>query len=211
MKFFSLLKKGEIHSRGNSKILPKDAFTELLDAQELVEKTREDIEEYKEENKHKCDELRKKAKKEGFEHGLSELNSHIVHLDLLIKQLRHEVTQQILPIALKAAKKIVASELKTHPEHIVDIVVQALQPALQSHKVTIYVNKQDKELLEKNKNTIKQTLEQLEALKIHERDDIAPGGCIIETESGIINAELENQWRSLDAAFDKFLKQQGKS
>ena len=68
------------------------------------------------------------------------------------------------------------------------------------------MNKQDKELLDKNRETIKQTLEQLEVLKIHERDDIAPGGCIIETEGGIINAQLENRWRILETAFESFMK-----
>ena len=31
-----------------------------------------------------------------------------------------------------------------------------------------------------------------------------PGGCLIETEAGIINAQLENQWRSLEAAFKAY-------
>ena len=53
---------------------------------------------------------------------------------------------------------------------------------------------------------IKKIFERLENLSIQERDDIEPGGCIIETEAGIINAQLENQWRSLEIAFDEFMK-----
>ena len=33
------------------------------------------------------------------------------------------------------------------------------------------------------------------------------GVCIIETEAGIINASLENQWRALESAFEAFMKQ----
>lgn len=113
----------------------------------------------------------------------------------------------ILPLALKAAKKIVTKELETRPETIVDIVLHTLTPVLQSHKITIWVNKADKEILEKEKSRIREKLEQIESLSIHERDDISPGGCIIETEAGIINASIENQWRAIEAAFDKYLKQ----
>jgi type III secretion protein L len=210
MKFFSLIKKGDIHPKGDRKILPKESFSQLLTADELITTVKEEIAEYRKENDEECQRLREVAKKEGFEEGLSRLNEHIVHLDLLMKQLRHELTQQILPIALKAAKRIVGRELKTHPDAIVDIVMQALQPATQSHRVKIYVNKADKELVEQEKARIKEILEHIEVLKIQEREDLTPGSCIIETESGIINAELENQWRSLEAAFEKYMKQQGR-
>lgn len=112
----------------------------------------------------------------------------------------------ILPLALKAAKKIVAKELETQPETIVDIVLQALAPVLQNHRITIWVNKADKEILEKEKTRIREKLEQVESLSIKERDDVAQGGCVIETESGIINASIENQWRAIESAFDKYLK-----
>jgi len=113
----------------------------------------------------------------------------------------------ILPLALKAAKKIVAGELQTQPETIVNIVLQALAPVMQNHKITIYVNKADKEILETEKPRLKEKLEQVQSLIIKDRDDISPGGCMIETESGIINSTIENQWRSIEAAFDRYLKQ----
>jgi type III secretion protein L len=60
--------------------------------------------------------------------------------------------------------------------------------------------------LEAAKSQIKKVFEHLESLSIQERSDIEPGGCMIETEAGIINAQLENQWRSLEIAFESFMK-----
>jgi type III secretion protein L len=82
----------------------------------------------------------------------------------------------------------------------------ALKPVTQHRKVIIYVNKVDLEELEASKPKIKNLFEHLENLSIQERSDIEPGGCIIETEAGIINAQLENQWRSLEIAFESFMK-----
>ena len=60
--------------------------------------------------------------------------------------------------------------------------------------------------LEAEKSKIREILDQIESLSIHDRADIATGGCIIETESGIINATVDNQWRALEAAFEKYVK-----
>ncbi len=205
-KLFSLIQDGEVHPASNQKVIPLEDFSTLMEANELLEKARLDAENYRAATEEECIELREAAKKEGYQEGLEQLNANIIGLDQEKKRLRHEMNKLILPLALKAAKKIVAKELETKPETIVDIVLQALAPALQSHHITIWVNKTDKEILETEKIRIKEKLDQVESLSIKERDDVAQGGCIIETESGIINASIDNQWRAIESAFDKYLK-----
>jgi len=205
-RLFSFIKDGEIHPASNNKVIPQSEFSTLMEAHEILEKARADAEAYRAETEAECALLKEAAKKEGFQEGLEQLNEGILGLDQEKKRLRHEMNKLILPLALKAAKKIVAKELETKPETIVDIVLQALAPVLQNHHITIWVHKADKEILEKEKNLLREKLEQVESLSIKERDDIAPGGCVIETESGIINASIENQWRAIESAFDKYLK-----
>lgn len=206
MKFFSYLYEGEVRPSTEKKVIPAKEFSQLMDAKALLEKAQADADQKKLDTENLCIDLKEKAKKEGFDEGLAELNDKILHLDELTKNIRHEMNKKILPLALQAAKKIVGTELKTNPEVIVDIVMQALTPATQSHRVKIYINKQDKDILEEKKEKIRKILEQVEVLVIQEKDDISPGGCLIETEGGIINAEIENQWRVLEAAFEKFAK-----
>lgn len=206
MKFFSLIFKGDIHAATGKKVIPQQEYSVLLEAREVLDKAKEDAEALHEKTKEECKKLRKKTKEEGFEEGLATFNEHLLFFDSELKKLRHEMQQAILPLALKAAKKIVGKELETHPETIVDIVLQALAPVTQNHRIKIYVNKADKEALEENKGRIREILEQVETLVIQERADVTPGGCIIETEAGIINASIENQWRALEAAFEKYMK-----
>ena len=137
---------------------------------------------------------------------MSRFNEQLINFDKQLRQIRADLQKQILPLALKAAKKIVGEQLSVSPETIVDIVIQTLAPVTQNHRFNIYVNKVDKEILEAQKPKIKSYLEQVQVLTIQERSDIAPGGCIIETESGIINASIENQWRALESAFEKYMK-----
>jgi len=205
-RLFSFIKEGEVHPSSDKKVIPLDDFTILMEASEILQRAKTEAEAYRAETEIECQNLREEAKKEGFQEGLQQLNEKILGLDQEKKRLLHEMNKLILPLALKAAKKVVARELETKPETIVDIVLQALAPALQNHRITIYVNKLDKEILENEKPRLKEKLEQVESLSIREREDIAAGGCIIETEAGIINATIDSQWRAIESAFDKYLK-----
>lgn len=204
MKYFSLLYQGEIHPATEEKVIPAEEFSKLMQASEIVLLAQEDAERYKKQIAEECEMLKEEAKKKGFEEGLAQFNDHLLHFDAQLRFLRSELQKQILPLALKAAKKIVGEQLQLNPETIVDIVMQTLAPVTQNQRFTLYVNKVDKELLEAAKPKIKSILEHVKSLIIQERNDIAPGGCIIETESGIINATIDNQWRALETAFEKY-------
>ncbi len=108
----------------------------------------------------------------------------------------------VMPIALKAAKKIVAAEITTAPEAILNIAKQTLKSVTQNKKIVLYVNKDDFEFLDKHKTKIKELFESLDSLSLREREDVERGGLIVETEAGIINAQIKDRWRNLEAAFD---------
>ncbi len=206
MKFFSLIYQGEIHPATEDKVIPAEDFSTLMEAGEILNRAKEDVDHFKKQVEKECQELKEKASEKGFSEGLARFNEHLVHFDKQLRVIRSDLQKQILPLALKAAKKIVGEQLSLNPETIVEIVIQTLAPVIQNHRFNIYVNKVDKEILEAQKPKIKNILEQVQVLTIQERNDVAPGGCIIETESGIINASIENQWRALESAFEKYMK-----
>jgi len=205
MKFFSFLKE-EIHPEPGNKIVPKDEFSKLIEANEIVKKAKEDAKIYIQKVKEECVGIKEEAKKEGFDEGLQSLNEHILKLDKTKNEIAKKYEEKMLALALKAAKKIVSEELKLNKKAIVNIIKNALKPVSQHARVKIFVNKQDLEALEKEKQKIKEILQVADTFTIEERNDIEPGGCIIETEKGIINAQLENQFRALEAAFKAFEK-----
>lgn len=206
MKFFSLISKKEVHAAAGHKVIPAKEFSTLETASSILQTVKEEAAEYKKETAAEAEKIKELAFQEGFQAGLISLNKHLLALDKELKHLREEVQKKILPLSLKAARKIIGEELRLHPDRIVDIVLSSLKPVTQHRKIIIYVNKADLEVLEGSKNKIKKIFEHLDSLSIQERGDIEPGGCMIETEAGIINAQLENQWRALESAFESFMK-----
>ncbi len=206
MKFFTLLSQKDVLTASGQKIIPASECTVLQSADEILKTVKHEEIEYRKTALAEAEKIKEQAFQEGFQEGLQSLNSHVIALDRELKEIREDIHKKILPLALKAARKIVGEELKLHPDRIVDIVMTALKPVTQHRRIVLYVNRIDLESLEKEKSKIKKIFERLENFSIQERSDIEPGGCIIETEAGIINAQLENQWRALESAFESFMK-----
>ena len=204
MTLFSLLSHSTLSVKPGQKIISQAEFSQILEAHEVLKQAKQDAIDYHKNTELECEELRKKAQEEGFQKGLEEFNEHILSLDKEAKKILLEMQKIILPLALKAAQKIVNKEIELNPETIVDIVIQAMAPAKQNKKITIFVNKSDLEALENNKPKLKEIFENLQVLNIQERPEVSPGGCMIETETGIINATAENQWKALENAFAKY-------
>jgi type III secretion protein L len=204
--FFSLIHGDKVNIAPQTRVIPGAEIATLLDAENVLKVVREDAEKYKKTVVAECEKLKDQAQREGFEEGFKQWAEHVAKLEAEIVKVRQDMERVVIPIALKAAKKIVGREIELSDNSVVDIVANNLKAVSQHKKIIIYVNKKDIEVLEANKTRLRQVFENLEALSIKERPDIQPGGCIIETEGGIINAQLENQWRILEAAFESFTR-----
>ncbi|MBM3197962.1 MAG: HrpE/YscL family type III secretion apparatus protein [Chlamydiae bacterium] len=204
MKLFSYIFSGSIHTHSESKIIQAKELGQLLEAQSIIQKAQEEAKQLHVQTEEECEKLRQKAQAEGFQQGLREFNTHILSLNEEVQKIYHDMQRMVLPLALKAAQKIVKKEIETFPNTIVDIVMQVITAAKNNKCITIFANKKDIDALEQSKTKIKQMLDQVQVLSVQEKEDVSPGGCIIETEAGIINASIENQWLALELAFDRY-------
>lgn len=205
-KFFTFIHGGHVRIAPKTKVIPATEFSTLQNAEEVLEGIKNDAEIYKKEVVAEIEALKEQAQRDGFAEGFKQWLEKIADLEAEIVKVRQDVEKMVIPVALKAAKKIVSKEIELSENAILDIVSANLKAVAQHKRVTIYVNKKDFEVVETNRPKLKQLFENLEVLSIRERADVTPGGCIIETEGGIINAQLENRWRILESAFGAFMK-----
>ncbi len=206
MKFFSLIETEDVHIAPENKVIPSREFSKLVKADAILRQTKKEEIQYRKQVSSECEQLKEAAELAGFNEGLKQLNAQFAHLDREIKAVRKEMENTMVPLALTAVKKIIGKELETHPETIVDIISTALKAVTQHRKVKIYVNPGDHENVENARPRLRELFEHLESLTIQPREDVVEGGCIIETEAGIINAQLESQLKALEAAFQVFVK-----
>lgn len=210
-KLFALIHGGSVHVTANSKVVPAEAFSVLVTAEDILKNVKGDAELYKKETVTECEKIKEVARQEGYDEGFKAWGEHIARLEAEIVKVRHDLEKMVIPVAIKAAKKIVGKEIELSNDTIVDIVSSNLKAVSQHKKITIYVSKSDLSIMELSRERLKNLFENLEVLSLRERSDIKPGGCVIETEGGIINAQLENQWRILETAIETILKPKPKN
>ncbi|WP_348663330.1 HrpE/YscL family type III secretion apparatus protein [Chlamydia vaughanii] len=207
MKFFSLIFKHD-EVAPNKKILSPEAFSAILDAQELLDKTKADSEAYTKATHEECEKLRQEAKEQGFKEGGEAWSTQLSYLEKETHDLRNKIKEALVPLAIASVKKILGKELEMRPDTIVSIIAKALKELTQHKKIIIHVNPKDLPIVEQNRPELKKIVEYADTLIIAPKADVTPGGCIIETEAGIVNAQLDVQLAALEKAFSTILKQQ---
>lgn len=206
MKFYALVDQNKLLIPAEGKVIPREEFSYLLAGEELLGVIDQEKQRLVEEHQKLVEELHKSGEEKGFAEGLKQWSQQLMVLENGRKEICSQVTKTIVPLALAAVKKIIGKELEGNTGVIVEIVKTALKPVSQHRKIKIFVSKQDLDTLEAHRQEIKGIFENLESLAIAVRDEIAPGGCVIETEAGIINVQLDRLLDALEGAFKEFFK-----
>lgn len=202
-KVFTLISGEGVRIGEGSKIIPAKTFSRAISASEVLQRIEEDAKEYKKSVAHETEKLKEKGQELGFEEGFAQWADQMALLQSEIKVARGQLEQIAIPIALKAAKKIIGRELELSETAVVDIIANNLKAVSQHKQITIYVSRADYDTIEQNKSRLKDVFENAESLVIRPKKEVNPGGCIIETEAGIIQADLDSQWEIIEKAFKK--------
>lgn len=200
-KLFSLLYGKEVHLTGSTKRIPASEFSTMQSALELIETVKREAEQYRIEVVKECDILRESSAREGFNEGFAEWAEQINLLEQERKALQQAMEKTIIPVALKAARKIVSREIELTETTVVDIVSQHLKSVAPHTKIIIYASRPDYSILERHRDSLKKIFERLESLSIQPKEGLTRGSFIIETEKGIMNAQLEQIWEVLEKVF----------
>lgn len=150
------------------------------------------------------EEARQQGYNEGKEAGAAELSAIVAQASQRLQQIEAQAAPQLRDLALGIARKIIGTELQTRPERVVDIVKQALSDkARQRREILLRVNPEDMELMRQHKAELLEALSRAKEIGLREDPDVAPHGVVIETDAGIIDAQLETQLE----VFERILKQ----
>jgi type III secretion protein L len=144
-------------------------------------------------------ESRERAYREGSESALCEWNTLLLEAREQRDQALADVERDLLRLAVKIAEKILGREITNDRTTVVDIVASALRQARRNEMITMRVNPADMPVVEKHRKRFDRAGRE-QFLDIVSDPRVAAGGCVIESESGAIDAQLETQLRVLERA-----------
>lgn len=170
------------------------------DARSIVGAARRKADDFVAAAEREAEEIRGAAYRAGREEAESELLENL----LMIKEERARVfktvEEDILKLAVKLAEKVIGREIADDAGARAEIVLNALRAARQQEMLTVRVNAGDLPLLEQMRERISAFGRAQYIDFIADQTVRGSGGCIIESQSGTIDARVETQLRLLESA-----------
>jgi len=154
------------------------------------------------------------GEKKGFEAADKKFNAEIAKLkdqtSKYFKQLESSKKEMInglehilLRFCMELTKKVVACELTTNPDVVLASIKKALAMIADREKILIRVAPGDMETASGSKDFLSSVTERLENVQIEEDARIGKGGCIVESNSGMVDARLGVQLDEIELVVEK--------
>jgi flagellar assembly protein FliH len=141
-----------------------------------------------------------KSEKKVFESALNHFHQAISKFDTLKKQVYQTAERETVELALAIARKIVLYEVSVQKELILRVVKEAIQKVADHDKIKIRINPSDSPII-KNADPQFLNCDAIENITFVDDETISPGGCIIETNCGNIDARIEKQLQAIEEVF----------
>lgn len=140
---------------------------------------------------------------EGREEGLQQIHSeatgYLQEAQLALGKAEEErqkiiqgTEEEIVLLALDIAKKIIKKEIELGSSVIREITQQAIKKATHREKVIIRVNAIDLEYVEKERGILREKSGSSDLIILPD-PTVEPGGCVLETDLGTVDARIDTQ------------------
>jgi flagellar assembly protein FliH len=164
----------------------------------------------------KAAEIEKEAYERGFNEGqkagkevgekmvealLKQYAQTLEELASLRKHVLAASEREVVRLALEIARKVVKREVTIDEDVILALVKVAMNRLGEESMMTVRLNPRDVQSVLRSRNAADRANVLNEAIKLVEDPLISRGGCLIETESGIIDARVEEQFREIEKGF----------
>jgi flagellar assembly protein FliH len=178
------------------------------EAQIILDDARAEADRLKEEARKEAEEILAEARRsaygegreEGYREGQEEVNRLIERLHILLNAAsdkRQEIIdyteRQIVDLVLLVARKVVKVISEQEKRVVTENVKQALEKVKGETEIIIKVNTRDLKLTTGHKKNFIAAVESLKQVRVEEDSRVEPGGCIIETSFGDIDARIQKQ------------------
>jgi flagellar assembly protein FliH len=183
------------------------------EAQTIVENAKSEAAQIVSDAQSQAADITKKARDEGYEQGHEDgFQSGRAEVERLIgefhqvlsraiarrNQIIEESESQIIQLVLQMAKKVIKVISENQRNVVINNVVQGLRKLQEKSDVIVRVNLKDVKLTTDHAQDILRMAENASNLTVVEDSSVDPGGAIIETDFGEIDARIASQLREIE-------------
>jgi type III secretion system HrpE/YscL family protein len=190
-------------------IIQKEVVDATADGRRIIAAAEQQAAQMIDDAERQVQEIRDRAHDEGYQEGLGQHTEAIMRASIELKRLREAVEAEYVKLVRTCVEKLLGQEIKLHPDAVVGIVRNALRDAGQQREIIVRVHPSSAEEVRKNHRRLLDVLARANQVEVREDPSVSPGGCIVVTELGTIDASLERQLQAIEAALDLELQRGG--
>ncbi len=116
------------------------------------------------------------------------------------------VEEQVLMLCMEVAEKIIRHEVKTDPAIVARAVKSCLRRIRDRDEVTVRVSQQDIAHVRAMRDELLASAEGIRGVNVVDDRRVSPGGCVVETASGDLDARIETQIDQLRRKLESMLE-----
>jgi flagellar assembly protein FliH len=154
----------------------------------------------------------KEGRDQGFQEMKADVQAQVDRLKVIVETLSTLKTklvasneQHLIETTFHLAKAMALDQIHENPANITAIIAKALENAQSEEEIILRLNPQDFEFLNKVRETAGNPFEKLNRLKIESSESVAPGGVVVETNYGIVDASIEQRVKKVRDAIQSQL------
>jgi len=141
------------------------------------------------------------SERENLKSVLDTLGQVVQQLDEIRNEIYRYSEKEVVSLAMGIATKIVRHEVIINKNVILNVLKQALKKIVDYDKIKIRVNPSDLQFLKTQHHQFSHLIDNMESIVFEEDEAILTGGCLIQTNSGDIDARIEKQLEAVEEAF----------
>ncbi|MBF0104878.1 MAG: hypothetical protein HQM16_06080 [Deltaproteobacteria bacterium] len=144
---------------------------------------------------------REKGFLQGREEGYAKMTEELTRIQRDNQEVLNQIEREGVSLVYEIAQKIIGESIQTSADALVGMIRQALLSSM-GKELTVYVNPVDLERIKDQESKLISVLQAVQTLHIKASENIKPGGCIVDSELGSIDASLDLQMEAIKRALE---------
>ena len=132
-----------------------------------------------------------------IEFGLQQLAESLTKIENIKSELVQQNETHLVSLVYKIAEKIAFAHIEQHPEVVLSVIKKSIETAQADQDVVVQIAKEQVEFIETMKQTVGRDFEFLKNVKVQPSDKVQVGGCIVETNYGVIDSRIDERTSKL--------------
>ena len=140
----------------------------------------------------------KDSAKEEFSPFLKTTQKLIEELSEFRKEMYEKVEREMVELVINLTKKVIHFEFSKREDAVQDMIRLAVQSVLDRESMVIKIHPTDKEYAESFRPELLHMFSEIKNITFVANSGIARGGCVVETNFGVIDARIEKLEEQID-------------